>query len=104
MIINFKKTLVIAPHLDDETIALGGTIKRLTKANFNVNVIIVGGHLPPQYNKKSYLITKKESERALKILGVKKVYYFAILLIAFIELKLEKYIYEKITIDLIYYN
>jgi LmbE family N-acetylglucosaminyl deacetylase len=75
MIINFQKILIIAPHLDDETIALGGTIKKLTKAKFNVNVIIVGGHLPPQYNKKNYLITKKESEKALKILGVKKVYY-----------------------------
>ena len=68
MIINFKKILIIAPHLDDETIALGGTIKKLTKAKFNVNVIIVGGHLPPQYNKKNYLITKKESEKSLKIL------------------------------------
>ena len=36
MIKNFKKILVIAPHLDDETIALGGTIKRLTKNKFNV--------------------------------------------------------------------
>ena len=58
MIIDFKKTLVIAPHLDDETIALGGTIKKLSKSKINVNVIIVGGHLPPLYNKKNYQITK----------------------------------------------
>ena len=76
MINNFKKTLVIAPHLDDETIALGGTIKKLSKAKIDVNVIIVGGHLPPLYNKKNYLITKKESKNALKILGVKKTFYF----------------------------
>tara|TARA_Y100000389_G_scaffold199988_1_gene239485 strand:+ start:2856 stop:3527 length:672 start_codon:yes stop_codon:yes gene_type:complete len=76
MIDNFKKTLVIAPHLDDETIALGGSIKKLSNAKMQVNVIIVGGHLPPLYNKKNYLITKKESENALKILGVKNVYYF----------------------------
>ena len=75
MINNFKKTLVIAPHLDDETIALGGTIKKLSKAKIDVNVIIVGGHLPPLYSKKNYLITKKESKNALKILGVKKVFY-----------------------------
>ena len=75
MINNFKKTLVIAPHLDDETIALGGTIKKLSKAKMQVNVIIVGGHLPPLYSKKNYLITKKESKNALKILGVKKVFY-----------------------------
>tara|TARA_B100000959_G_scaffold285729_1_gene361476 strand:- start:1675 stop:2346 length:672 start_codon:yes stop_codon:yes gene_type:complete len=75
MISNFKKTLVIAPHLDDETIALGGTIKKLSKAKMQVNVIIVGGHLPPLYNKKDYLITKKESKKALELLGVKKVDY-----------------------------
>jgi LmbE family N-acetylglucosaminyl deacetylase len=40
-----------------------------------VQVVIVGGHLPPLYNKKSYLVTKNESKKALKILGVKKVYY-----------------------------
>jgi len=76
MKLDFKKTLVIAPHLDDETIALGGTIKKLTKAKIEVNVIIVGGHLPPLYNKKNYIITKKESQKALKILGVKKTHYF----------------------------
>lgn len=76
MINNFKKTLIIAPHLDDETIALGGTIRKLSKVKMEVNVIIIGGHLPPLYNKKDYLITKKESKKALKILGAQKVYYF----------------------------
>ena len=76
MIKNFKKTLIIAPHLDDETIAMGGTIKKISKANIQVNVIIIGGHLPPLYNKKNYLITKKESKNALKILGIKEIFYF----------------------------
>lgn len=76
MSINFKKTLIIAPHLDDETIALGGTIKKLVKNKSQVNIIIIGGHLPPHYDEKNYLITKKESQKAFKILGVKKVYYF----------------------------
>lgn len=75
MINSFKNTLVIAPHLDDETIALGGTIKKLSKAKFQVNVVIVGGHLPPLYSKKKYLITKKESKNALRVLGVKKTFY-----------------------------
>jgi LmbE family N-acetylglucosaminyl deacetylase len=51
MKLDFKKVLVIAPHLDDETIALGGPIKKFTKARIDVNIIIVGGHLPPIYNK-----------------------------------------------------
>lgn len=75
MINSFKNTLVIAPHLDDETIALGGTIKKLSKAKFQVNVVIVGGHLPPLYSKKKYLITKKESKNALRVLGVKRTFY-----------------------------
>ncbi len=75
MISNFKKILVIAPHLDDETIALGGTIKKLSKSKVKVDVVIVGGHLPPLYDKKNYLVTKKESAKALGILGVKKVHY-----------------------------
>ena len=76
MSLNFKNTLVIAPHLDDETIALGGTIKKLSKDKMQVYVIVVGGHLPPLYNKEDYQITKQESKKALKILGVKNVYHF----------------------------
>ena len=78
MNLDFKKTLVIAPHLDDETIALGGTIRKLSKTKSQINVIIVGGHLPPFYKKEDYQITKNESKKALKILGVKKVYYLDI--------------------------
>ena len=78
MINSFKNTLVIAPHLDDETIALGGTIKKLSKAKFQVNVVIIGGHLPPLYSKKKYLITKKESKNALRVLGVKRTFYLDI--------------------------
>ena len=78
MNLDFKKTLVIAPHLDDETIALGGTIKKLSKTKSQISIIIVGGHLPPLYKKEDYQITKNESKKALKILGVKKVYYLDI--------------------------
>jgi LmbE family N-acetylglucosaminyl deacetylase len=78
MNLNFKKTLVIAPHLDDETIALGGTIRKLSKTKSQISIIIVGGHLPPLYQKEDYQITKNESKKALKILGVKKVYYLDI--------------------------
>lgn len=75
MSLDFKKTLIIAPHLDDETIALGGTIKKLSNAKKQIKIIIIGGHLPPVYKKEEYEITKKESINALKILGAKSVYY-----------------------------
>ena len=71
----FGKTLVIAPHLDDETIALGGTIKKITTSKLDIHVLIVGGHLPPLYKKEDYIITKKESYKALRKLGVKNYYY-----------------------------
>ena len=71
----FGKTLVIAPHLDDETIALGGTIKKITKSKLEIHVLIIGGHLPPLYKKEDYIITKKESFRALRKLGVKNYHY-----------------------------
>jgi LmbE family N-acetylglucosaminyl deacetylase len=71
----FGKTLVIAPHLDDETIALGGTIKKIVVSKLDVHVIIVGGHLPPLYKEEDYIITKKESFKALNKLGVKNCHY-----------------------------
>ena len=71
----FGKTLVIAPHLDDETIALGGTIKKIVNYKLDIHVLIVGGHLPPLYKKDHYIITKKESIKAIKKLGVKNSYY-----------------------------
>jgi LmbE family N-acetylglucosaminyl deacetylase len=71
----FGKCLIIAPHLDDETIALGGTIKRLSKSKLDVHILFIGGHLPPLYEKKNYLIVKKESYKATKILGITNSYY-----------------------------
>lgn len=74
----FGNTLVIAPHLDDETLALGGTIKKLSMNKISVNVLIIGGHLPPLYLEKDYTKTKKESYKALKTLNVKKTFYLDI--------------------------
>ena len=71
----FGKSLVIAPHLDDETIAMGGTIKKIIKSKLDIYVIIVGGHLPPLYKEGDYIITKKESFKALNKLGVKNCHY-----------------------------
>ena len=70
---NFPKTAtVIAPHPDDETLGVGGTIARLVENGTDVSVLIVSGHLPPIYEKSSFEKTKKEAEDALKILGVQK--------------------------------
>ena len=54
MKINIKKALIIAPHPDDETLGVGGTIKRMTSEGTKVSVLIVSGHMPPLYSEDDY--------------------------------------------------
>ena len=60
MIEKIKSALIIAPHPDDETLGVGGTIAKMVKKGIKVNVLIVSGHLPPLYSNKEFEITKKE--------------------------------------------
>ena len=73
MINNFKNVCIIAPHPDDETLGLGGTIAKLIEQKSSVNVLIVGGHLPPVYKKDEYKITEAECKAAMSELGVKNI-------------------------------
>ena len=66
----FSKVAVIAPHPDDETISMGGTIARLASNGCEVSVLVVSGHLPPLYPIKSFETTRKEAEDAFKLMGV----------------------------------
>ena len=66
----FSKVAVIAPHPDDETISMGGTIARLVSNGCEVSVLVVSGHLPPLYPIKSFETTRKEAEDAFKLMGV----------------------------------
>ncbi len=69
---------VIAPHPDDETIALGGTIARFSNFGCKVRVLVVSGHLPPLYPKESYARTVEEAKIAFKLLGVDEFQFGAI--------------------------
>ncbi len=71
MMKNFKNIVIIAPHPDDETLGLGGSIKKFIKSKVKVSILVVSGHLPPLYNKKDFTLTKNESIKAFKFLGVK---------------------------------
>ncbi len=69
-----KKILVVAPHMDDEVLGVGGTICKHVQAGDEVRIIIVAnrayGHLYDQE------VIKKEEGNCLKacsILGVDKV-------------------------------
>lgn len=70
MINLFKKIVVISPHPDDETLGVGGSIKKFSKFNSEISVLVVSGHLPPLYDEKNFNKTKKEAEVAFKILGI----------------------------------
>ena len=70
MINNLRNVVIIAPHPDDETLGLGGSIKRLTMNKVKVSILIVSGHLPPLYKKKDFNQTLLESKKVFKHLGV----------------------------------
>ncbi len=67
----YNKIVIVAPHPDDETIAMGATIKRLVDSGAKVSILIVSGHMPPLYSTEIFETTKKESEKVFKYLGVK---------------------------------
>ena len=75
MLKQFKKVLVVAPHPDDETLGVGGTIKKLSKNKIDVSILVVGGHLPPIYKIDHYKKTEKECKKACDILGSKKIFF-----------------------------
>ena len=67
-----KRVLVVAPHPDDETLGVGGTIAKYSAQGDEVFILIVSGHLPPIYSRKAYEETVSEAYSAFSVLGVKK--------------------------------
>ena len=67
---NCSRVVVIAPHPDDETLGLGGTLSKLTRLGSKVSILVLSGHLPPLYPKNSFAETKKEAIKAFEIMGV----------------------------------
>ena len=65
-----KKILVVAPHPDDETLALGGTIAKYSEQGCEIHVLVVSGHLPPLYKREDFEKTVTEAKQAFNILGV----------------------------------
>lgn len=66
-----KKALVVAPHPDDETLGVGGTIAKYQERGIDVTVLTVAGHKPPLYTKEAYEQTVTEAKRAYEKLHVK---------------------------------
>ena len=70
MKLNIKNAVIIAPHPDDETLGVGGTIKRLVESDVKVSILIVSGHMPPLYSLETYKKTLNECKKVFKYLGV----------------------------------
>ena len=70
MILPSSNIAIIAPHPDDETISMGGSIARLADQGCNISILVVSGHLPPLYSDNSFQETEQEAKKAFKLLGV----------------------------------
>ncbi|CAN7663298.1 PIG-L family deacetylase [Rhizobium sp. LjRoot98] len=69
------KTLVIAPHPDDEVLGAGGTIARLAAQGNDVYVAVVTWGSPPAFSAETMSKVKAEAEKAHRILGVKETFW-----------------------------
>lgn len=72
------RVLVVAPHPDDETLGVGGTIARLVSEGVPVHVAVVTGHGgdwnpigPPE----KWDITRGECKQAMDVLGVDQLHF-----------------------------
>ncbi len=73
--INFGRTLVLAPHPDDEVLGAGGTIARLAREGQEVFVVIMTEGKPPTFSSSDVVRTQAEAVDAHRVLGVKDTYW-----------------------------
>jgi len=78
-----KKILIIVAHPDDEVLGCGGTIAKLIKQRSEAYVLILGKGITSRDKTKNLKTREKEintlkrqAQKANKILGVKKVFFF----------------------------
>ena len=65
-----QKTLIVAPHPDDEVLGCGGTIKRLSLQSAEVIVLIMSRGKKGLYSEEKILNVRDEAKRAHEMLGV----------------------------------
>jgi LmbE family N-acetylglucosaminyl deacetylase len=73
MLSSFKRVLVVAPHPDDETLGVGGTIHRLVLQGADVCVAVMTGEgkgVHPLFPPESFRMVQQEFREAMKTLGV----------------------------------
>jgi LmbE family N-acetylglucosaminyl deacetylase len=71
----FGRTLVIAPHPDDEVLGAGGTMARLAAAGNEVFVVVVTKGMPPAFSAESTSRTRAEAAQAHAHLAVRETFW-----------------------------
>jgi len=72
------RVLVIAPHADDESLAMGGMIARLVKEGHEVTVAVMTGHgdkAHPIFASESFDTVREEFKKAMDVLGVTSILF-----------------------------
>lgn len=67
-----KKSLIIAPHPDDEVLGCGGIMKKMSSQEEDVWILIISRGKKGLYSEERILNVRSEALRAHKILGVKE--------------------------------
>lgn len=70
--ISFGRTLVVAPHPDDEVLGAGGTIAKLASEGEEVFVAVVTEGKPPAFDPATIARTQAEAREAHRALGVRE--------------------------------
>ena len=75
-----NRILVVAPHIDDETLGVGGTMARLAQEGHDVFVVVMAGHgdIPEPHllgGHDRFDRIKSEGAEAMKVLGVNEPIY-----------------------------
>ncbi|MQX51051.1 PIG-L deacetylase family protein [Sinorhizobium medicae] len=70
--VSFGRTLVVAPHPDDEVLGAGGTIARLAAEGEEVFVAVVTEGKPPAFDPEATARIQGEARKAHGVLGVKE--------------------------------
>ncbi|MCA1441659.1 PIG-L family deacetylase [Ensifer sp. IC4062] len=74
----FGRTLVIAPHPDDEVLGAGGTIARLAAEGEDVFIAIVTEGKPPAFAPDAVARVQAEARTAHAVLGVKDTFWLGL--------------------------
>ena len=72
------RVLVLAPHADDETLGLGGTIAKRVDQGHDVTVAVMTGHGSqphPLFSREVFDVVRRECHAAMQLLGVEQLLF-----------------------------